>query len=231
MRTRHLTAAGLAAAALALGPLAGTAVAHVTVQSPGATQGGFAKLAFRTPTERDVPTTKLEIAFPAEHPLAFVNVRPLPGWTYQVVKAAPAQPFEAFGEPVTEVVTRIVWTATGDGIKPGEFEDFEVSVGPLPRVDSLVFKALQTYRGGEVVRWIETPVAGGPEPEHPAPVLTLAAAQPTASPHVTHTATGGSGSDGNLSLAALGVASLALVTSVASLIRGRRPRPAPVAGT
>ena len=35
----------------------------------------------------------------------------------------------------------------------------------------MVFKALQTYSDGNVVRWIEEPVDGGEEPEHPAPVL------------------------------------------------------------
>jgi periplasmic copper chaperone A len=49
-----------------------------------------------------------------------------------------------------------------------------VSVGPLPSdVDSLVFKALQTYDNGEVVRWIEEETPGGAEPERPAPVLKL----------------------------------------------------------
>ena len=41
----------------------------------------------------------------------------------------------------------------------------------------MVFKALQTYSGGEVVRWIDEPVAGA-EPESPAPVLKLAKAAP-----------------------------------------------------
>ncbi|MER5640982.1 DUF1775 domain-containing protein [Kitasatospora sp. NPDC002227] len=37
----------------------------------------------------------------------------------------------------------------------------------------LVFKALQTYDDGTVVRWIDETRAGQPEPQHPAPVLTL----------------------------------------------------------
>jgi uncharacterized protein YcnI len=165
--------------ALILAPLAGPAAAHVTVQGPGATQGGFTKLAFRTPTERPVATTKLEVAFPTDQPLARVSVRPKAGWTYQVTKAAPAQPFEAFGEPVEEVVTRIVWTAAAGnpGIEAGEFDEFEVSAGPLPQAERMVFKALQTYANGEVVRWIEEPVQGQDEPERPAPVLELAAAE------------------------------------------------------
>jgi periplasmic copper chaperone A len=41
--------------------------------------------------------------------------------------------------------------------------------GVLSAVDRIVFKALQTYSDGDVVRWIEEPVAGEPEPDHPAP--------------------------------------------------------------
>ena len=56
-----------------------------------------------------------------------------------------------------------------------QFQEFDVSLGPLPDIDQIVFKALQTYSDGEIVRWIDEPAAGT-EPEHPAPVLKLAAA-------------------------------------------------------
>lgn len=59
-------------------------------------------------------------------------------------------------------------------IQPGEFDEFEVSVGPLPDdTDQILFPTLQTYQGGEVVRWIDEPLPNGEEPEHPAPLLTL----------------------------------------------------------
>ena len=45
----------------------------------------------------------------------------------------------------------------------------------------MVFKALQTYSSGEVVRWIEEPAEGAEEPEHPAPQITLVAAEEEAS--------------------------------------------------
>jgi periplasmic copper chaperone A len=59
-------------------------------------------------------------------------------------------------------------------IQPGQFDEFEVSVGPLPDdTDQILFPTLQTYQGGEVVRWIDEPLPSGEEPEHPAPALTL----------------------------------------------------------
>ncbi len=215
--------------------LAGPASAHVTVQGPGATQGGFTKFTFRVPTEKDVATTKIEIAFPAEHPIASLRVKPHPGWTASLTKGKPAQPLEAFGSPVTEVVQRITWTAApgSKGIAPDEFDEFEVSAGPLPETDTLTFKALQTYADGEVVRWIEEPAAGGEEPEHPAPTLKLAAAtdsssasapaSPQAAPAaLTSSKDTDNGGDGNgLSIAALVVSGLALLTGLAALRRRR----------
>jgi hypothetical protein len=63
-------------------------------------------------------------------------------------------------------------------IQPGEFDEFEVSVGPLPEdADQILFPSLQTYQSGEVVRWIDEPLESGEEPEHPAPLLTLVAAE------------------------------------------------------
>src|SRR3712207_4305054 len=117
-----------ATAALLVAGSALPAAAHVTVNAPGATAGGFTKLTFRAPTEKGVPTTKIDITFPSDAPIAFVSVKPKAGWTYAVTKGKPAVPVTAHGESITEVVTRIVWTAAeGNGIKPGEFDEFEVS--------------------------------------------------------------------------------------------------------
>jgi uncharacterized protein YcnI len=221
-----------AAAALFLVATAVPASAHVTVVAPGATVGGFTKLTFRAPTEKGVPTTKLDVTFPADAPIAFVSVKPHPGWTYAVTKGKPAVPVTAHGENITEVVTRIVWTAApGNGIKPGEFDEFEVSAGPLPDVETLTFKALQTYADGDVVRWIEDAPPGGEEPEHPAPVLHVAKAEPAASPSASAsastatTATRGEDDDEDgdaTGVAGLAVGALALLVAVAAFARGRR---------
>jgi uncharacterized protein len=174
-----VAAAGIALVGLVA--LAAPASAHVTVNPDEAPKGGFTKLAFRVPTERDdASTTKVEVAFP-EQPIPFVSVRPHPGWTVEVERGEPTAPTTtaADGDEEAGPVSTITWTADSDadGIAPGQFDEFEVSVGPLPTdVDQLVFKTLQTYDDGEVVSWIETPTPGGPEPARPAPTLTLVAA-------------------------------------------------------
>ncbi|BCB90692.1 YcnI family protein [Phytohabitans suffuscus] len=174
-----LGVAVLAGAVAAVGIGVGPASAHVTVNPREATQGGYAKLAFRVPNERDsASTTKVEVNIPAETAIASVSVRPMPGWTATVERGKLATPLKVHGEDVAEAVSKITWTAVaGSEVGPGQFQEFEVSAGPLPEVDRIVFKALQTYSNGEVVRWIDEPAAaGGEEPEHPAPVLKLAKA-------------------------------------------------------
>jgi uncharacterized protein YcnI len=150
-----------------------SAFAHVTVNPREATGGGYAKLAFRVPNERDdAGTTKLEVNFPADHPFASVSVRPKEGWTYSLEEITLATPVKIHDDEISKAASKITWT--GGTVKPGEFEEFEVSVGPLPDdADSLTFKALQTYSSGEVVRWIEEAAPGGGEVERPAPVLKL----------------------------------------------------------
>jgi uncharacterized protein YcnI len=167
----------VAGAAVALVALAAPAAAHVTVNPSSAAQGSFTALAFRVPNETaSTNTVKVDVKLPDDHPLAFVSVKPHSGWTFTTTKAKLATPITTDDGQVTEAVSEITWTATGPGIAPGEYDDFEISVGPLPTdTDSLTFKAIQTYSDGTEVSWIELPGAGGTEPEHPAPVLDLVA--------------------------------------------------------
>jgi uncharacterized protein YcnI len=174
---RLLTVA--AATTVAVGLTALPALAHVTVSSPGATQGSFGVLTFRMPNEMDnANATELKVQLPADQPLASVAVKPEPGWAYTVTRAKLAQPVtDDDGNQVTDYVSVIDWKATAGGVKPGEYEDFDLSVGPLPKADSMTFKAVQAYSNGQTVSWIDVPASGSTEEsEHPAPTLKLAAA-------------------------------------------------------
>jgi len=46
----------------------------------------------------------------------------------------------------------------------------------------MIFKSLQTYSDGTIVRWIDEPTTDGTEPESPAPTLKLTAAGAAAAP-------------------------------------------------
>jgi uncharacterized protein YcnI len=175
VRARRAGLALVAALAIALVPGV-VAYAHVTVSSPDAAPGGFGKLVFRVPSESDTAnTTAVTVQLPADSPFAFVTVEAVPGWTAETETVQFPEPVEASGFTLTEAVTSVTWTAEGVGLAPHQFTEFGLSVGPFPDVEQLVFPATQTYSDGEVVEWAEPTVEGEAEPEHPAPVLNLAA--------------------------------------------------------
>ncbi|WP_067506829.1 YcnI family protein [Actinoplanes sp. TFC3] len=223
--------------------LAVPASAHVTVNPSTATKGGYAKVTFRVPNEMDsANTTKLEVTLPAETPFASVSLKPLNGWTAVAATAKLAKPIEAHGSQITEAVNKITWTAAGDAaIKPGQFQEFDVSLGPMPEADQVVFKALQFYSDGTIVRWIDEPTTDGTEPEKPAPVLKLTAAAATgtaaaatgssAAPALTATSSDAGKGDGNGTWAGVIGIVLGLAALVLGLLAYRRSAgPAAAAG-
>jgi uncharacterized protein YcnI len=171
----HARRAGALAslAALTVVGAATAASAHVTANPKSAEQGSYTKVSFRVPNERDnASTTKVVVHLPVDHPLASVSVRPTPGWTVKAEKSKLPKPIKSHGGELTEAVTTITWS--GGKIEPGQFQEFDVSMGPLPTdTDQIMFKADQTYSDGEVVKWEEEPAEGAAEPEHPAPTLKL----------------------------------------------------------
>ncbi|MEU9385721.1 YcnI family protein [Streptomyces sp. NPDC048279] len=229
-----------AAAVAAVAAVAGTAVlavsspafAHVSVQPEGtAAKGGYAVIDFKVPNERDnASTTKVEVNFPADHPLASVMPQPMAGWKIEVTKSKLAKPLETHGEKISEAVTKVTWTAADKGIEPGYFQKFPLSVGALPEdTDELVFKAIQTYSDNEVVRWIEVQQKGQEEPENPAPALALSAAtddhhgsttaEDTAAKTET-TASGDSGSSGGSDTTARVLGVVGIVVGAAGVAYG-----------
>jgi uncharacterized protein YcnI len=242
---RHRRITGVAvAAAVALLVAAPMAAAHVTVNPREAPKGGYAALSFRVPTERDdASTTRLEVNFPTDTPIASVRVQPHPGWEYRIERTELDEPVDLHGEEITEVVSKITWT--GGEIGPTEFDEFGVSVGPLPSdVDQILFPAIQTYDSGEVVRWIDEPPADGEEePENPAPALTLVEPEEEGG----GSSAGGSGGDeaasgltventasqddvdgaSTMGIVGIVVGILGLLVGGFALLRTRRPAPAP----
>lgn len=207
------------------------AAAHVTVHPTTLPAGSSdVELTFRVPNERDdANTVGLQVFFPSDLPLLTVDVLPVPGWTDKVDTRTLATPVRTDDGEVSVVVSDVTWTATAGGIAPGQYEDFAVAAGQVPSASGpVVFKALQTYSSGEVVRWIEVASSQDPDPQNPAPVLTLTpTAAPTAAPTTT-ASTGGSGTTAaeGLAAAALVVSLVALAGVVVLLVR-RRPGGSP----
>ncbi len=142
-------------------------LAHVEIQPAAVEAGGYGIFSFSVPNESDTANSvRVDVEFPTKKPILSVSVQPKSGWDIAVEQDV--------GGPVLHVV----WTATAGGLRPGQFDLFTVSAGPFPKKPGkLVFKALQTYSDGEVVRWIEPQPKGAPEPDFPAPVLKVVKAE------------------------------------------------------
>ena len=221
-----LTLAGLAVAA--------TASAHVTVSPTSLPQGSTAELTFKVPNEESkANTVELQLQIPTDHPIAQVLAKPVPGWTISVHTVTLAKPLTTDDGTFTTAVNEIDWT--GGTIQPGQYQDFQISVDPLPSdTTQLVFKAVQTYSNGDVVRWIDLSTGSDPDPDHPAPVLTLTPASASASgtssaaasaPATTAvpTATASSSSDG-LGIAGLVLGAIGAGCGIAALLFVRKTR-------
>ena len=207
---------------------AGLASAHVGVASPDASPGGYGKIVFRVPNESDsASTVKVRIQIPTDPPLASLSVQPVPGWTATTTKTPLDPPVtDDDGNKTTEAVSVVEFSADAGGIAPGQFQEFALSGGPFPDAASLTFPVVQTYSDGNESAWIDPTVDGQPEPEHPAPVLSLAAgsaAAPTSSAADTataapeHTATTSSSSG-----VALFLSIVALLVGTAGVVLGLR---------
>ncbi len=168
--SRILMAAG-AIVVLALGSAVHTpaAWAHVHASSDNAARGAMALVTFQVPNESDTgaATTALTVTLPD---VASARTESMPGWAARLDRDA-----------ASGAVRSVTWTsAPNGGIAPDQFALFRLSV-KLPDADTVSFPATQTYADGTVVKWDQPPLPDGGEPEHPAPMLSLAAGP--AGPH------------------------------------------------
>ena len=127
--------------------------AHAVVQPAEAPPGAYQRYVLRVPTEREVPTTRVEIRFPAA--VTVVSFADVPGWALEVV---------------TDSTGRIVGAAWTGSLPPERFVEFPfVAVNPREDV-TIAWPVAQTYAGGEVVEW-----AGPEDSDTPASVTRVAA--------------------------------------------------------
>ena len=232
MLTIKRVLAGAAIAGLMFVAVTAPASAHVHVDSPDAAAGGYGKLVFRVPTESDTAhTNKVTVSLPKDTPFASVSVMPKSGWNVSMTETPLSKPTKVGDFTLSKAVTRVTWTATGAGIAPQQFDEFELSVGPFPESarKALSFDTTQAYSDGTTAAWDEATPASGKESEHPAPTLELAAS--SAGDHDEDSAaveaktvsdqTEGSGTD----VLGLGTAIVALVVALGALgvaLRGSR---------
>jgi len=147
----------VSAGVLAAGLFGGPALAHVEVKADK-TQAGAEDVTLTFTGEAESATAGIKserIVLPTGLASGDVTLAKAPaGW-----KFSPAP--DGF-------------TVAGKALKVGQDAVFAVRLARLPTDRStLSFKTLETYGDGEVVRWIDLPQPGQPEPDHPAPTITV----------------------------------------------------------
>jgi hypothetical protein len=161
--TRLAVAVLLAACLLLVGARPAAAHVEATV-SPGA-QAGAGPVTVAFAAEAESPSAgiaSVKTQLPAGMPPQDVSLATGPsGWALTPTPDG----FEVGGAP----------------LQPGTDADFSVSIRQLPADRTeLPFKTLVRYTDGTEDAWIEEPTPNNPDPENPAPIITVApAAAPT----------------------------------------------------
>jgi uncharacterized protein YcnI len=173
--SRSFVRRGLLATVLGVGLVgvfASAASAHVTISPGEAPADGYVVLtvAFGHGCE-DSPTTQLRIQMPEDIPEVAPSLEP--DWTVEKVTETLDEPIDmGEGETLTERVSEVVYTANTP-VPNGYYASMDMSV-KLPNTpdETIYFPVIQTCESGETA-WIEIPVEGEEEPEHPAPGIAL----------------------------------------------------------
>ncbi|MEG9250191.1 YcnI family protein [Arthrobacter sp. Soc17.1.1.1] len=162
---------------------AGAASAHVSVEPASTTEGGYSQLTFSVPSEStDTTTNKIEVALPTETPFTSVRVKPVEGWTSEVIRGDLPASVEVDGATLTEAPLTVIWTAKDEEhqLNAQQYQTFSLSVGTLPEAGTTVqLPVTQSYADGTVRVWDEPAIEGEEEPENPAPSFVTTASDGT----------------------------------------------------
>lgn len=152
---RHAIVTILAGLTLALTLAVASASAHVGVTPREAPPDSSQTFVVRVPNERDEPTVRLRLEFPAG--LTVSRFQPKPGWTYELEKDSSGK------------IVGITWS--GGKIGPNVYDEFAFIARTPKEIGPLAFRAYQTYQSGATVEW-----AGPGGAERPAPLVEVKAA-------------------------------------------------------
>jgi len=127
------------------------ASAHAVVFPKTSSRGAYEKYVLRVPNEKDVPTIRVEIRFPAA--VRVVSFGDVAGWQLEEIRDS------------ANAVVGAVWTGT---LPPERFIEFPF-VAVNPKEDAqLVWPVYQTYSSNERVEW-----TGPADSERPASSTTI----------------------------------------------------------
>lgn len=118
----------------------GLASAHASISPSQSSPSKYETFSLSVPVERSVPTTGIRIVIPDNVDRVTPVVKP--GWKIRIVK-------------VEDKVTEIIWS--GGSIPVGQKDFFQFTARTPGEDATLIWKAYQTYQGGEIVAWDDIP--------------------------------------------------------------------------
>lgn len=149
-------------AVLAISP---AAAAHISADPGKASAGAYQVIRFRVGHGcGKAPTTGLRIELPPQ--LASARPQPKPGWSLRIERDG-------------DRVVAIAWTGE---LPDAQFDDFAILAKLPAEPGPLYFPTVQTC-GSEEQQWTGIPDPGEAGLSHPAPVLLVTPADPTAETH------------------------------------------------
>jgi uncharacterized protein YcnI len=132
---RRIVGAALACIAAILAAR-GLALAHAVVVPGASAPGAYERYVLRVPNEKDVPTTRVEITFPAE--VRVISLVDVPGWRLETRADSSGR------------IIAATWTGT---LPPERFVELPF-MGVNPRAEGrIAWPVYQTYADGERVGW------------------------------------------------------------------------------
>lgn len=145
------------------------ALAHATIEQENVTQNTTEKLTVRIGHGCDgAPTLRVRVRIPD----GVIAVKPMPkaGWTLETVVEPYDEPYDYYGNSLTEGVREIVWSGELADAHYDEFV-FRGRITESTEADSMLYVPVVQECADAAERWIEIPEAGqsGDDLEGPAP--------------------------------------------------------------
>ena len=175
------------------------ASAHVTVVPKTSTTGAWETYTVKVPVEKEVPTTKVTLKTPAGAEIE--SYQPVPGWNYTADKDSNGK------------VKSITFESTGEGILPGQFQQFSFVAKNPDKAGEIAWDAYQYYKDGSVVEW-----TGNESSDSPHSITAIVTGSSTDDHHDEQAKTEESNKDVTKSANTKQSSSLPLILSIVSVI-------------
>lgn len=127
------------ATVIAMGLFSLPVSAHVTVNPATSGVSSWETYTIKVPVEKDMATTKITLKIPEG--VEFQQYEPVPGWKVSEQKDTSGK------------IKSVTWEATGEGILPGQFQQFTFIAKNPDKEQKVPWDAYQQYKDGDIVEW------------------------------------------------------------------------------